>query len=206
MPKVKRQRIAHTEEWGILQQRTLWPEQEQYELIRPIVLFGDTPAERAEQTGAAERTLYRRVDHFDQEGMMSLFAGEQILRPETARSVPVPMRQAIVDLKAEYPAFTPNALATIGYVQFGRRLSRQTVQRILVEGPPPSRMARRYPSYLEIADPAERRLAVIRLHAEGWSISSIARYLDVSRPTIYQILRRWVEEGVRGLEDKSRAP
>ena len=39
MPKVKRQRIAHTEEWSILQQRTLWPEQQQYELIRPIVLL-----------------------------------------------------------------------------------------------------------------------------------------------------------------------
>jgi len=206
MPKVKGQRIAHTEEWGILQQRTLWPEQEQYELIRPIVLFGDTPSERAEQTGTAERTLYRRVDRFDQEGMMSLFAGGQTPKPENARSVPVPMRQSIVDLKAEYPAFTPNELATIGYVQFGRRLSRQTVQRILLEGPPPSRTARRYTSYLEIADPAERRLAVIRLHAEGWSISSIARYLDVSRPTIYQTLRRWVEEGVKGLEDKSRAP
>ncbi len=43
MPKVKRQRIAHTEEWGILQQRTLWPEQEQYELIRPIVLLAILP-------------------------------------------------------------------------------------------------------------------------------------------------------------------
>ena len=46
MPKKKRQRIAHTEEWGVIQRRTLWPEQEQYELIRPIVLFGDTAAER----------------------------------------------------------------------------------------------------------------------------------------------------------------
>ena len=47
---------------------------------------------------------------------------------------------------------------------------------------------------------------MIRLHAEGWSISSISHYLDVSRPTVYQILHRWVEEGVKGLEDKSRAP
>ncbi len=206
MPKIKRQRIAHTEEWGIIQQRALWPEQETYELIRPIVLFGDTPAERTEQTGAAERTLYRKADRFDQEGMMSLFASEQAPKPETSRSIPTPMRQAIVDLKAEYSDFTPNELVTIGYVQFGRRLSRHTVQRILAEGPPPLRTTRRYPPYAEMTDPAERRLAVIRLHAEGWSISSIASYLDVSRPTIYQILRRWVEEGVKGLEDKSRAP
>ena len=206
MPRIKRPRIAHTEEWSVIQQRTLWPEQEQYELIRPIVLFGDIPAERAEQTGAAERTLYRRADRFNHDGMMSLFATEQASSPETARSVPALMRQAIVDLKTEYPAFTPNELSTIGYVQFGRRLSRRTVQRILVEGPPPSRTTRRYPHYAEIADPAERRLAVIRLHAEGWSISTISHYLEVSRPTVYQILHRWVEEGVKGLEDKSRAP
>lgn len=206
MPPRKRQRIAHTEDWNTIQQRTLWPEQEQYELIRPIVLFGDTPAERAEQTQAAERTLYRKADRFDQEGMMSLFESQQASRGETSRTVPAPMRQAIVDLKAEYPEFTPNELATIGYVQFDRRLSRHTVQRILAEGPPPSRKTRRYPPYAEITDPVERRLAVVRLHSEGWSISSISRYLEVSRPTIYQILHRWIEEGVKGLDDKSRAP
>jgi len=46
---------------------------------------------------------------------------------------------------------------------------------------------------------------VIRLHAQGWSISTIARYLEVSRPTIYEILSRWVKEGVQGLADKSHA-
>jgi putative transposase len=53
--------------------------------------------------------------------------------------------------------------------------------------------------------PQERRHAVIRLHAEGWSISTIARYLEVLRPTIYGILSRWDKEGVQGLVDKSHA-
>ena len=101
LPKIRRARLAHTEEWGIIQQRTHWPEQEQYELIRPIVLFGDTPAERAEQTGQAPRTLYWKADRFDGEGMMSVFETEQTPSPESARSVPAPMRQAIVDLKGE---------------------------------------------------------------------------------------------------------
>jgi hypothetical protein len=64
MPKSKRQRSAHTEDWKIIQQRTLWPEQEQYELIRPIVLFGDTPAERAEQTQADVSTI-GTISHLD---------------------------------------------------------------------------------------------------------------------------------------------
>ena len=62
-----------------------------------------------------------------------------------------------------------------------------------------------HPRYEEIPKPEERRHAVIHLHAQGWSISTVAHYLDVSRPTIYAILKRWVEEGVRGLPDKSHA-
>jgi putative transposase len=79
------------------------------------------------------------------------------------------------------------------------------VKAVLADGPWPSRTTRHYPRYEEIVEPEERRLAVIHLHAQGWSISTIARYLDVSRPTIYAILKRWVEEGVRGLPDKSHA-
>ncbi len=75
----------------------------------------------------------------------------------------------------------------------------------MADGPRSSRTTRQFPRYEEIANPEERRLAVIRLHARGWSISTIARYLEVSRPTIYAILKRWVDEGVRGLPDKSRA-
>ena len=40
-----------------------------------------------------------------------------------------------------------------------------------------------------IADAAERRLAVVRLHAEGWNITSIAGYLETSRPTVYATLK-----------------
>jgi hypothetical protein len=36
-------------------------------------------------------------------------------------------------------------------------------------------------------------------------VTSIGAYLGVARKTVYQILKRWVEEGVRGLEDKSHA-
>src|SRR4051794_32525264 len=54
-------------------------------------------------------------------------------------------------------------------------------------------------------DPVQRRLAIVRLHAEGWSVRSIAAYLRTNRPRVYKTLKRWVEEGVRGLEDKSHA-
>ena len=52
---------------------------------------------------------------------------------------------------------------------------------VLADGPRPSRSTRQYPRSEEITDPEELRLAVIRLHAQGWSISTIARYLELCR-------------------------
>lgn len=65
MPKVARPRREPTHEWQQIKQYTLWPEQEVYELVRPCILFGVTPAERAKETGAAERTLRRKASAFD---------------------------------------------------------------------------------------------------------------------------------------------
>jgi putative transposase len=69
-----------------------------------VVLFQEDAAERARETGAAERTLQRRADQFEQHGMMSLFPKEPVRPSETSRSLPPDMRQLIVDLHAEYPA------------------------------------------------------------------------------------------------------
>jgi CRP-like cAMP-binding protein len=138
--------------------------------------------------------------------MISLFRPTKAQREDHHRSLPVPMRQLIVDLKAEYADFTLGEIASICAIQLqGRRPSKHTVKAVLADGPRPSRTTWQYPPYSEIPDSEERRLAVIHLHAQGWSISTIAHYLDVSRPTIYTILKRWVEEGVRGLPDKSHA-
>jgi putative transposase len=206
MPKVKRERRERTDNYHLLQQWCRTPEQRLYEGIRPITLFGVPPAERAQETGLAERSLGRAADAFDTHGIISLFRPTKAQREDHHRSLPVAMRQLIVDLKAEYATFTDGEIATICAIQFaGRRPSHHTVKAVLADGPPPSRTSRQFPRYEEIGTPEERRQAVIRLHAQGWSISTIARYLDVSRPTIYEILKRWVEEGVQGLADKSHA-
>jgi hypothetical protein len=38
-----------TDEWAKIKQWTLWPEQELYEAIRPLVLFHETAGERAKE-------------------------------------------------------------------------------------------------------------------------------------------------------------
>ncbi len=57
-----------------------------------------------------------------------------------------------------------------------------------------------------MTDPRERRLAIIKLHTEGWTPTSIAGYLGTSRQTVYATLKRWIEEQFAGLDDKSSRP
>jgi hypothetical protein len=103
MPKRKRVQREHTEDWRTIQQYTLWPEQTAYELLRPIVLFGDPATKRAEETGEPRPTLDRKADAFDEQGMVSFFASRPRKQPqETARSLPPDMRQLIVDLRVEF--------------------------------------------------------------------------------------------------------
>ena len=206
MPGPKRVRRERTDEWASIKQYALWPEQELYEAIRPLILFGETAGERAKEIDVPRRTLSRKANEFEQYGMQSLFSsGEQGGARETGKTLPAAIRQLIVDLHAEVPTTSWREIAEVCYIRYGRRPDRKSVKHIATATPPRRLQARSYPPWDQIPDPAERRLAVIRLHAEGWSITSIAQYLEASRPTIYATLKRWAEEGVAGLEDKSRA-
>jgi putative transposase len=206
MPTRKRKQREHTEDWQTIKQYTLWPEQRAYELLRPVVLFGDPALQRAAETSEAKSTLTRKAEAFDESGMVSLFATKPSKRPqETTRSLPPDLRQLIVDLRVELPTLSLREIAEICDVRCGRRPSHHSVQLVLASGPPPSITTRRFPLFNETADPAQRRHNIVQLHSEGWSVSSIAEYLETSRQTVYTTLKRWIDEGVWGLDDKSRA-
>jgi putative transposase len=191
----RRRRVEHTEQWALIEPLLPWHEQREYELLRPIVLFGDTPAERARQTGAAARTLHEKARRFDEEGVPSLFPAARgpTLRPE--------IRRLIVDLKVQHPPLSLGEIARICYVQFGTRPSKNTVKAVLRKEPAPLFAKRHFPAYHEMPAGRERRSAVVRLHAEGWGPTAIASYLKTSRQSVYSVLSRWVEEE-EGLSDK----
>lgn len=131
--------------------------------------------------------------------MASLFQATSFQAP---RALPPAVRRAIAELKAEYPAFRPHEPARICYARFDHRPSPHTVKRVLAEEPSPVQVTRRYPPYAQIADATGRRVAIVRLHADGWPARSIAGYLEISRPTVYATPRRWLVEGLDGLDDK----
>jgi len=83
--------VGSTDEWEQIELLCGWPEQRDYELIRPLVLFGGPASERAAEAAvaASERTLQRRVARFEAEGMESLFGSEHARR----KRLPDSMRQ-----------------------------------------------------------------------------------------------------------------
>lgn len=180
--------VEPTDEWEQIELLCGWPEQRDYELIRPLVLFGSPAAERAEETRAvSERTLQRKTRRFEAEGVESLFGSEHARR----RRLPPAMRRLIVDLKAEYPTYNLNEISGACHILFGRRPDHKTVRRVLTEDPIPLRIARRFPPYHEVRERRERRLTVVTLHAEGWSSKAIFGYLGVHKSTVHRILKRW---------------
>jgi putative transposase len=176
-----RPQVAPTEDWHQIELLARAPVQRTYELIRPVVLFGQSPAERAAETGAAERTVYRQVARFDRLGMASLVPPPKVAKH---RLLPAEVRQAILGAKREHPPLNVHEITTICWARCGHRPSSHTVKRILAENPPP-RTHRRFPPYHAIADPTQRRLAIVRLHLEGWNATSIAAYLETSRQTVH---------------------
>ena len=200
MGGTRRRRVDPTDEWEQLKLLCRWPEQLAYEEVRPLVLFGSSVPDRAEETSSSERTLYRKVARFDREGMDSLFDTVGAKR----RELPPVVRRMMVELKAEYPRFRLGEIATICYVRTGRRPGKHTIRRALAEEPMPLRMMRRFERYHEIPAAPERRRAVVALHAEGWTVKAIAGYMGINRDTVYATLKRWAEEGEEGLADKKR--
>lgn len=57
-----------------------------------------------------------------------------------------------------------------------------------------------------MSDSYQRRRAIVDLHAEGWSITTISVYLQTPRHRVYEVLKRWAQEGHAGLDDKPSTP
>lgn len=205
MPRSRRPRREPIDDWQQLRLLVTSPEQEAYELVRPIVLFGQPPDERAQETGVSAATLRRKAARVAMQGMLGLFT--QAPSPDRdQRRLPPELRHAIVTLKAQHPPFSLREIAAICRASFGRSVDHQTVGRVLATEPLPIDPPRRCLRYHEMPDPVQRRKAIVDLYHDGWSPRAIAGYLATSRARVHDVLKRWDEDGWNGLPDRSRAP
>jgi len=163
MPKRRYERREPTHDWQQIQPLLKESAQINYEVIRPVILGWQTPKERGAETGVSPRTIYYKANLFDQAGMASLLPPEPLpaVPKLDKRTLPPDIRQEIVDLHTQYPAFRPHEIATICFVKFNRKPAPATIKLILASGPKPSSKERRYPRYAEIEDGKERRRTII---------------------------------------------
>ncbi len=89
MPKQRYQHQEPTHGWEQIRPLLKDPTQITYEIIRPVILWGKAPQERAAETGMPMRTIYYKANLFDQAGMASL------LPPEPSPPVPKRNRRRI---------------------------------------------------------------------------------------------------------------
>ena len=140
MPKRRYEQREPTHDWQQIRPLLKDTAQITYEVIRPCILGWETPKERAAETGMPMSSIYYKANLFDQAGMASLLppAPPPEIPKQDKRSLPPHIRQEIVDLHAQYPAFRPHEIATICFVKFNRKPAPATIKLILASGPKPS--------------------------------------------------------------------
>src|SRR5215475_4619908 len=111
MPKRKYKHREPTHDWQELRPLLKDPAQITYEIIRPVILFGMTSKERAEQTGMPQRTIRYKANLFDVSGMASL------LPPETPPTVPQLDKRALPPFSRG--GFLVSALAKLAHCSLG---------------------------------------------------------------------------------------
>jgi putative transposase len=200
--------VDPAEEFGQLRLGFVDPVQWRYEVIRPLVLFGDRSAtQRAHETHThpdTVRTLRRR---FRQQGMRGLLpSGGRTGRQQRALRVPEAVRQEVDRLKALYPGFHYRELARILSIKFKTHINDKTAKRLWTRSAVAPQGQLPLWNYHTQPERQQARWQVITLYAQGWEKRSISRFLQVSRPTIDAWITRFETAHFAGLLDQSRAP
>ena len=84
--------MSAQEEFAQIRLQFVDPLQHDYEVIRPIVLFGDTAAERSRQTGVERTVVGDKARRFVLEGMEGLRDRRTQARDPQARYTPKRLR------------------------------------------------------------------------------------------------------------------
>jgi putative transposase len=200
--------VEPTEEFGQLRLGFVDPMQWRYEVIRPLVLFGDrTATQRAHETQTHPDTVRALRRRFRQQGMPGLLPSSGSLgRQQRAPRIPEAVRQEVDRLKALYPGFHYRELARILSYKFETHINDKTAKHLWMRSEVSPQGHLPLWTYHTQPNRSEARLQVITLYAQGWEKRSISRFLQVSRPTIDAWIKRWETEHMAGLLDKSRAP
>ncbi len=120
-----------------LKLRFIDPTQHEYEVIRPIVLFGERVAERSRQTDMARTTVGDKARRFVQHGMRGLLEQRAPRGGRTPHVYPTTIANYLVYLKQLYPPIHYHELARSVQRKFGYTTNHSTIKRFLARRPIP---------------------------------------------------------------------
>jgi hypothetical protein len=95
--------VSAQEEFEHIRRQFIDPIQHDYEVIRPIVLFAETAAERSRQTGVERTVVGDKARRFVLEGMLGLTDGRAEAAGRKGQSYPAAIASSIVYLQQLYP-------------------------------------------------------------------------------------------------------
>jgi putative transposase len=198
--------VSAQEEFAHIRQQFVDPIQHDYEVIRPIVLFAETAAERSRQTGVERTVVGDKARRFVLEGMDGLRDRRTEVREPQAPGYPDAIAGYILYLKQLYPPIHLREIVRIVQRKFGYKTNHHTLKRFLAPYDTPHQLELALPTFATFADAYQARWTVVRMAAEGWNKKSIADCLKLSRSHVYTILEAFERDGFAGLEDQRTRP
>jgi transposase InsO family protein len=195
------------EDFHQLKLRFIDPLQHDYEVIRPILLFSESVAERSRQTDIARTTINEKAGLFVKHGMLGLQDRRTRRAGRKPSDYPEPIIRYILYLKHIYPPMSLREIERILKRKFGYKTNHHTLQRFLDRNPTTEQLEMPFKTFHDFDDAYQARFAVVRMAQEGWNHESIAACLKLSRRHVGRIVAAFEQDSFQGLEDKRhRAP
>jgi transposase len=180
--------------------------QHDYEVIRPVVLFAETIAERSRQTGVERTVVGNKVRRFVTEGMLGLVDQRAGHAGRKGHVYPDTVAAYMLYVKQLYPPIHAREIVRILARKFGYKTNQHTVKRFFQRYALPVQLKLAMPTFGEFREAYEARWTVVRMWYEGWNKQSIAGCLKLSRTHVYTILDAFARDGFAGLEDQRTRP
>jgi transposase InsO family protein len=198
--------VSAAEDFAQYQLRFIDPIQYDYEVIRPIVLFAETSAERSRQTELERTTIGAKARRFVQDGMLGLVDQRAGHAGRKRHRYPEAVAAYLLYVKQLYPPIHDRELVRIVQRKFGYKTNHHTVKHFLARHASPVQLEMPLLAFAEFADAYHARWTVVRLWAEGWHKKSIAGCLRMARSHVHAIIDAFVRDGFAGLEDHRTQP
>jgi transposase len=180
--------------------------QHDYEVIRPLVLFAETAAERSRQTGLERTVVGDKARRFVMEGMLGLVDQRPERAGRKSHRYPDAVAAYILYVKQLYPPIHLGEIVRIVQRKFGYKTNHHTLKRFLARSEMPLQLELNLPTFAAFEDAYQARWTVVRMAYEGWNKKSIAACLKLSRAHVYTILEAFARDGFAGLEDQRTRP